>query len=99
MGLAGQQILRPEFTFSDSSYMEKRQLFLRSYQFSRKKTVVERIKHSLVRAKRLVWLKLRSVRKLRRLVWSRLRQAIARRRFHRLVSRSNAPYWSLSSCC
>jgi hypothetical protein len=44
--------------------MEKRQLFLRSYQFSRNKTFSERIKGSFVHVA------LRSARKLRRLEFS-----------------------------
>ncbi|WJX79961.1 hypothetical protein P8452_63024 [Trifolium repens] len=43
--------------------MEKRQLFLRSYQFSRNKTFSERIKGSFVRVHKVA---LRSARKLRR---------------------------------
>ncbi|KAJ8752305.1 hypothetical protein K2173_003941 [Erythroxylum novogranatense] len=80
---------------SNSSYghdslmkMEKRQLFLRSYQFSRKRSVGERLKRSLVRIKRLFLIKLRSARKIRRLVWSCLRYALfyrRRRRFLRLL--------------
>ncbi|XP_058082697.1 uncharacterized protein LOC131230757 [Magnolia sinica] len=92
-------IFRPEFSICEHSYMEKRQLFLRSYQFSRKRSVMERIKLSLVRVKRLVWVKLRSARKLRRLVWSRLRYGHNRRRFHRLINRSNGGDWTFSSCC
>lgn len=42
--------------------MEKRQLFLRSYQFTRKKSFPERIKRCLIRVKRVV---LRSARKLK----------------------------------
>ncbi|KAL5060814.1 hypothetical protein RYX36_032418 [Vicia faba] len=42
--------------------MEKRQLFLRSYQFTRKKSFSERIKRCLIRVKRVV---LRSARKLK----------------------------------
>ncbi|KAJ1377846.1 Organic solute transporter subunit alpha/Transmembrane protein [Sesbania bispinosa] len=49
--------------------MEKRQLFLRSYQFCRKKSLTERIKGSLVRAKKVVWLRLRFARGLRKLVF------------------------------
>lgn len=50
-----------------NSMMEKRQLFLRSYQFTRKKTLGQRIKGSLVRVKKVVWLiRLRSARRFRR---------------------------------
>lgn len=85
------------------SMMEKRQLFLRSYQFSRKRTLSERIKRSLVRSKRVIWLRLRlrCVRKMRKLVWSklfRLRYGFRhRRRYSRsfpLLSSSNSYYYS-----
>jgi len=68
------------YSSSSVMMMENRQLFLRSYQFCRKRTVTERIKGSFIRVKRAMWLKLRSVRKLRRLVWSRLRNAFYYRR-------------------
>ncbi|THG19690.1 hypothetical protein TEA_024970 [Camellia sinensis var. sinensis] len=48
-----------------SMEMEKRQLFLRSYQFCRKKSVAERIKGSFFRVKRVVWSRFRSARKIR----------------------------------
>ncbi|KAK7337628.1 hypothetical protein VNO77_18211 [Canavalia gladiata] len=73
--------------------MEKRQLFLRSYQFCRKKSFAERIKGSLVRAKKIVWLRLRSATRLRRLVFSRFRVKCGfyyrRRRFSRLLNGHN----------
>ncbi|XP_012569915.1 uncharacterized protein [Cicer arietinum] len=59
------------YYFPDQNYtmIEKRQLFLRSYQFCRKKkSLTERIKGSLVRTKKVVWLKLRNAIRLRRLV-------------------------------
>ncbi|KAI6684463.1 hypothetical protein NL676_030376 [Syzygium grande] len=56
--------------------MEKRQLFLRSYQFSRKRSLSERIRRSLRRVKRVVWFRLRSVRRFRRLVWARLCRSV-----------------------
>ncbi|XP_072975806.1 uncharacterized protein [Typha angustifolia] len=66
--------------------MERRQLFLRSYQFSRKLTAGERVRRSLVRVRRLVWIRMR---KLPRLVWSRLSSSLwargRRRSFHRHV--------------
>ncbi|KAK9291488.1 hypothetical protein L1049_019436 [Liquidambar formosana] len=91
-----------------NNLMEKRQLFLRSYQFCRKRSVAERIKKSLVRVKGVIWFRLRSARKFRKLVWSRLRLGFSyrRRRFLRLVSTtphhmtSNALDWpSSSSSC
>ncbi|KAK9054816.1 hypothetical protein SSX86_025895 [Deinandra increscens subsp. villosa] len=50
--------------------VEKRQLFLRSYQFSRKQSSGQRIKRSLFRVKRLVWVKLRAAKKM---IWFRFR--------------------------
>ncbi|OIV91053.1 hypothetical protein TanjilG_17013 [Lupinus angustifolius] len=68
--------------------IEKRQLFLRSYQFSRKKSLSERIKGSMIRAKKVIWLRLRSAR---RLVLSRLKCAFyyRRRRFSKLLNRKS----------
>ncbi|XVE63191.1 hypothetical protein DITRI_Ditri06bG0180500 [Diplodiscus trichospermus] len=96
-------------SMSDSSYgymehncmmMEKRQLFLRSYQFCRKRPLTERVKRSLVRVKRVMLFRLRSARKLRRLVLSRFRFAFYRkRRYIRLMnnhyrhSRNSACFW------
>ncbi|GLT74071.1 hypothetical protein SLA2020_458920 [Shorea laevis] len=80
--------------------MEKRQMFLRSYQFCRKRSLAERIKGSLVGVKRVMWFRLRSARKLRRLVWSRLRLAFyyRRRRFVRLVNNYHHRQNRMSSC-
>ncbi|KAK6911732.1 hypothetical protein RJ641_023825 [Dillenia turbinata] len=70
--------------------MEKRQLFLRSYQFSRKQSLTERIKRSLFRVKRVVCRRIKSARKIRKLVWFRLRFAFYRRRkFLRLLNSNN----------
>ncbi|XP_074293918.1 uncharacterized protein LOC141621117 [Silene latifolia] len=71
-----------------ANYLEKRQLFLRSYQFSRKQSFGAKLKRSLVRVKRLFWVRVRSARRLRRLVWSDLRKAlyVKRRRLSRLVN-------------
>ncbi|CAH8272327.1 unnamed protein product [Arabidopsis lyrata] len=68
-------------------YMEKRQLFLRSYQFSRKQSFTEKVSRSVKRVKRVVLTRFRSARKLKRVVWSRLRTAFfyRRRRFCRLL--------------
>ncbi|CAN6467496.1 unnamed protein product [Victoria cruziana] len=98
-------IFRPDFAYSDhcyhysSSYFEKRQAFLRSYQFSRKKGIAERIRLSLARAKRVVWRKLRSFRRVRRTMWLRLRNVVVGRgRFHRLLFRpSPSDYFCPSS--
>ncbi|QCD98370.1 hypothetical protein DEO72_LG6g3090 [Vigna unguiculata] len=81
--------------------MEKRQLFLRSYQFCRKKSLKERVKGSLVRVKKVLWLRLRSAKKLPRLVFSRIRIKCGfyyrRRRFSRLLNAHNRKIDS-SSC-
>lgn len=81
--------------------MEKRQLFLRSYRFCRKKSLKERVKGSLVRVKKVLWLRLRSAKKLRRLFFSRIRIKCGfyyrRRRFSRLLSAHNRKIDS-SSC-
>ncbi|PSS18988.1 Envelope glycoprotein like [Actinidia chinensis var. chinensis] len=76
-------------------YMEKRQLFLRSYQFSRKKkTVGERISGSFFRVKKVICVRLRSTRKVRKMVWSRVRNGLffasRKRRFLRLHSQNNS---------
>ncbi|KAI3439366.1 uncharacterized protein J3R85_004780, partial [Psidium guajava] len=89
--------------------MEKRQLFLRSYQFSRKRTLSERIKRSFTRVKRVLCFRLRSARRLRRLVCARLsrlrhRLCYSRRRsrFLRLLCSNNfcnnQKRYSSSSC-
>ncbi|MED6171818.1 hypothetical protein PIB30_044301 [Stylosanthes scabra] len=78
------------YYYPEQSYtmIEKRQVFLRSYQFCRKKTLAERIKGSFVRAKKVVWLRLRSARRFRILIFSRLKCAFyyRRSRFSRLFS-------------
>ncbi|EOA21831.1 hypothetical protein CARUB_v10002297mg [Capsella rubella] len=69
-------------------YLEKRQMFLRSYQFSRKQSFTERVSRSVKKVKRVVLRRLRSARRLKRVVWlSRLRSAFyyRRRRFLRLL--------------
>ena len=76
---------RPELALWDQmEYMEKRRLFLQSYHFSRKRSGGERVRRSLVRVRRLIWVPLR---RLPRLLWLRLRSVLYRgRRFHRLVA-------------
>ncbi|XP_015865931.1 uncharacterized protein LOC107403540 [Ziziphus jujuba] len=78
------------FLYNNSSYMmmEKRQLFLKSYKFCRKKSLTERIKRSLIRVKRVIWLRLRAARRFRGLVCFRLRHGLSyrRRRFLRLLN-------------
>ncbi|KAL5580444.1 hypothetical protein UlMin_012886 [Ulmus minor] len=68
--------------------IEKRQLFLRSYQFCRKKSLTERIKRSLVRVKRIIWLRLKSGIRFRKLACFRIRCGFSyrRRRFVRLLN-------------
>ena len=77
-----------------NTMMEKRQLFLRSYQFSRKRNFSERIKSSFIRVKRVICLRLRSARRIRKLVCSRLRYGFyyRRRRFLRLLNNHNHNY-------
>ncbi|KAJ7973182.1 Lamin tail domain-containing protein [Quillaja saponaria] len=87
----------------DQSYMmmEKRQLFLRSYQFCRKKSLTERVKGSLIRVKRVIWLRLRSARRLRKLVFSRFKCGFyyRKRRFLRLLNNHHYKSNSSSSTC
>ncbi|PSS08438.1 Lamin tail domain-containing protein [Actinidia chinensis var. chinensis] len=82
--------------------MEKRQLFLRSYQFSRKKTIGERIRGSFFRVKRVIWVRLRSARKIRKILWFRLRYglfyAARKRKFLHLHSPNNNNNNSNKSC-
>ncbi|XP_027353483.1 uncharacterized protein LOC113863905 [Abrus precatorius] len=82
--------------------MEKRQVFLRSYHFSRKKSFTERIKGSLVRVKKVLCLRLRSAKRLRRSVFSgfRIKRGFYyRRRFswllnsHHRKSHSSSCFW------
>jgi len=72
--------------------MEKRQLFLRSYQFSRKKSFSERIKGSFVRLRKVA---VQSARKLRRLKFSvfRIKCGFYYRRYHNKFRKSQ-----FSSC-
>ncbi|KVI11168.1 uncharacterized protein LOC112507845 [Cynara cardunculus var. scolymus] len=74
--------------YSTITGVEKRQLFLRSYQFSRKQTAGQKMKRSLFRVKRIIWLKLRSVKRIHRMIWNRLRHGFfirfRRKRFIRL---------------
>ncbi|KAK8952465.1 hypothetical protein KSP39_PZI003760 [Platanthera zijinensis] len=72
-------------------YIEKRQLFLRSYQFSRKRGAAARLRSSAVRVRRLISVRLRAARRLPQLVWARLMRAVlnGRRRgylHHRLAA-------------
>ncbi|KAJ7977781.1 Lamin tail domain-containing protein [Quillaja saponaria] len=86
----------------DQSYtmMEKRQLFLRSYQFCRKKSLTERIKGSLVRMKRVILLRLRTSRRLKKLVFSRFKCGFyyRRRRFLHLLNNHYYKSNSSTSC-
>ncbi|KAI8024539.1 hypothetical protein LOK49_LG03G00584 [Camellia lanceoleosa] len=83
--------------------MEKRQLFLRSYQFCRKKSDAERIKGSFFRVKRVVWSRFRSARKIRKIVWFRLRYGLfystTKRNFLRLHNPNTTTTTSWSSSC
>ncbi|KAF3454761.1 hypothetical protein FNV43_RR05209 [Rhamnella rubrinervis] len=76
------------YCYNNYVMMEKRQLFLRSYQFCRKKSLAEKIKRSLIRVKRVICLRLRSARRFKGLVCFRLRHGLSyrRRRFLRLLN-------------
>ncbi|KAL3620740.1 hypothetical protein CASFOL_035652 [Castilleja foliolosa] len=102
--------MRPNRLFvSEMGYteLEKRQLFLRSYQFSRKQSLSERIKKSLfrvrIRVRKVIWARFRSVRKLRKLLWLKLKNGVfftARRRRLFISSNCKCNYCSAgqSSC-
>ncbi|KAG6590523.1 hypothetical protein SDJN03_15946, partial [Cucurbita argyrosperma subsp. sororia] len=53
------------YYYSDQGYsstlMEKRQLFLRSYQFCTKKSVPQKINASLLKIKRVIWVRLKNL--------------------------------------
>jgi hypothetical protein len=91
------------YNFPDQNYtmIEKRQLFLRSYQFCRKKSLTERIKGSFVRAKKVVWLKLRYARGLRRklVFFPRFKCGFyyRRRRFSQLLNSSSSHHRKVDS--
>ncbi|CAL0311179.1 unnamed protein product [Lupinus luteus] len=61
------------YYYHNNIMMEKRQLFLRSYQFSRKKSLSERIKGSLAHVKKVMCPNLKSAKKLKKFVFSRFR--------------------------
>ncbi|GAB2282513.1 hypothetical protein Dimus_017054 [Dionaea muscipula] len=69
-----------------SRYMENRQQILRSYQFTRKQSLGEKIRSWLIKARRIIWLRFQSASRLRRVIWSRLHSAVSRRRWR--LSRS-----------
>ncbi|PWA63767.1 hypothetical protein CTI12_AA350590 [Artemisia annua] len=81
------------YPYNTITEVEKRQLFLRSYQFSRKQSNGQKIKRSLFRVKRLIWVKLRSAKKIQKMIWFRLRHGFfhgfRRKRFIRLNHHSN----------
>ncbi|XP_073029355.1 uncharacterized protein [Primulina eburnea] len=89
--------MAPIFSFRNEmgyTELEKRQLFLRSYQFSRKQSVSERIRRSFFRVKRVIWVRFRSIRKLKKILWLKLKNGILsftarRRRFFRRLSNYN----------
>ncbi|WZZ12234.1 hypothetical protein YC2023_105323 [Brassica napus] len=74
-------------------YLEKRQMFLRSYQFSRKQSFTEKATRSARRVRRFVWTRLRTAKRWKRAVWSRLRTAFfyRRKRFFRLLHLHDEP--------
>ncbi|WOG84271.1 hypothetical protein DCAR_0103454 [Daucus carota subsp. sativus] len=65
-------IFRSEMSYTD---MEKRQLFLRSYHFSRKKSLSDKIKVSFFRVKKVIRIRLRSAKKIRKIVWFKLKHS------------------------
>ncbi|RRT40983.1 hypothetical protein B296_00058153 [Ensete ventricosum] len=73
-------------------FLERRQLFLRSYHFSRRQGPRQRVRRTLLRVRRLVWARLRAARRLPRLLWAKLRAVLSgggggrRRHSHRLGS-------------
>ncbi|KAJ1393317.1 hypothetical protein SESBI_35037 [Sesbania bispinosa] len=91
------------YYYPDHTMMEKRQLFLRSYQFCRKKSLTERIKGSLVRVKKVVWRRLRSTGRLNRFVFSMFRIKCGfyyrKRCFSPLLNRHNNKYRKSDSSC
>ncbi|PIN08211.1 hypothetical protein CDL12_19220 [Handroanthus impetiginosus] len=96
--------LGPTYIFrNETGYteLEKRQLFLRSYQFSRKQSVTEKIKKSLFRVKKVICIRFRSARKLRKMLWLKLKNGFffttRRRRFFLRLSNSNYGYYHRSS--
>nr|XP_043622890.1 uncharacterized protein LOC122594510 [Erigeron canadensis] len=56
--------------------VEKRRLFLKSYQFSRKQSTSQKMKRCLFRVKKLIWVKLRSTKKIHKMIWFRLRHGL-----------------------
>lgn len=73
--------------------LEKRQLFLRSYQFSRKQSLSHRIKKSFFRVKKSIFIRFRSARKLRKMLWLKLKNGLfRRRRFFLRLHNSNYNY-------
>ncbi|KAL4188450.1 hypothetical protein AMTRI_Chr08g202400 [Amborella trichopoda] len=94
---AGNPIFRqPDSVLSDHLYFEKRQVFLRSYKFCRKKGVSEKIKLSIFRVRKFMWVRFRQLRRLRGLIWARLRRINGRKRFHRLENGGQRDDWA---CC
>ncbi|KAF9593105.1 hypothetical protein IFM89_020169 [Coptis chinensis] len=69
----------------DDCYIEKRRVFLSSYQFCRKTSLADRIKTSFIGVTKrfIIWFRLRSPRKVSVKVRYR---CFGRRKFHRLVS-------------
>ncbi|KAJ6816825.1 uncharacterized protein M6B38_355690 [Iris pallida] len=81
--------------WEQAEYVEKRQLFLRSYHFSRKKSRAQRVGSYAVRVRRLICARLRSARRLPRRLWYRLRAWCSRRRLQRHLHAAAQPYRSI----
>ncbi|KAF5952074.1 hypothetical protein HYC85_010018 [Camellia sinensis] len=97
--MSGRSEMGYPYPYPNYTEMEKRQLFLRSYQFSRKKSVAERIKGSFFRVKRVVWSRLRSARKIRKIVWFRLRYGFFYSTRKRNFLRLHNPNASTTTSC
>ncbi|KAL1534969.1 hypothetical protein AAHA92_31080 [Salvia divinorum] len=79
--------------------LEKRQLFLRSYTFSRKQSVADRIKTSFFRVRKAISVRFRTARRLRKTIWFKLKNGLffssRRRRFFLRLHAYNSRH---SSC-
>ncbi|XP_047307348.1 uncharacterized protein LOC124910711 [Impatiens glandulifera] len=87
------------YSYPYKEEMEKRRLFLQSYQFCRKKTMKERIRCSFFRVKRVVLIRLRSAKKIRKNILWLIRNrygiffSIRRRTFVRLHNSNSINYY------
>ncbi|XP_047983156.1 uncharacterized protein LOC125223888 [Salvia hispanica] len=93
-------VFRSEMGYTE---LEKRQLFLRSYTFSRKQSVSDRIKTSFFRVKKAISVRFRTARRLRRKIWFKLKNGLffstRRRRLFLRLHAYNYCYNSHHSSC